>query len=316
MIHRYALYNSISRKHFAPANSALAYCRLLTPRADGRIVEAGATAGICRFTTKGVTCKEGPRIINQDEHKGIFSNLPPPYMRAVAPTHFKSSVNIVLPGSDEMSTNDQFFPKAMPNFNDPKSSHGSKTIVELLRGLLVYHSCRFPFLVDKADAIISLSTRTFGAKITDYVMKCTFFKHFCAGEDEKSIKPVIDRLRQHGIGGILDYAAEGNNDSGSSSDKAGGGIVSHPPHNQPARVYDYKSEIQCDRHVDTFIKCIHGVRDVSPEGFAAIKVTALGNPQLLERMSDAITEVKKLYQKFDLDQDGIINREEFTECFR
>lgn len=38
------------------------------------------------------------------------------------------------------------------------------------------------------------------------------------------------------------------------------------------RVYDYQSERQCDAHVDTFTECIHAVKDVTPEGFAAIKV--------------------------------------------
>ena len=57
------------------------------------------------------------------------------------------------------------------------------------------------------------------------------------------------------------------------------GIFTQPPFNQPARVYDYKSEAECDRHVSVFKSCIHSVRDVSPtHGFAALKVTALGNP--------------------------------------
>jgi hypothetical protein len=36
----------------------------------------------------------------------------------------------------------------------------------------------------------------------------TFFGHFCAGESEKTIRPTIKWLESHGIGGILDYAAE------------------------------------------------------------------------------------------------------------
>ena len=94
------------------------------------------------------------------------------------------------------------------------------------------------------------------------------------------------------------------------------GIFSQPPFNQPARIYDYTSEKECDRHVEIFKKCIQSVKDVSPtHGFAALKVTALGNPELLERMSDVIVEVNRLFSKFDEKDCGFISREEFVKCY-
>lgn len=94
------------------------------------------------------------------------------------------------------------------------------------------------------------------------------------------------------------------------------GIFTQPPFNQPARVYDYKSEAECDRHVSIFKDCIRSVRDVSPStGFAALKVTALGNPELLERMSTMIVEVKNLFSKFDEKGTGMVSREEFVRCY-
>mmetsp|Transcript_23872 Transcript_23872/g.70469 ORF Transcript_23872/g.70469 Transcript_23872/m.70469 type:complete len:332 (-) Transcript_23872:1074-2069(-) len=209
-----------------------------------------------------------------------------------------------------------FTPHAIPDFNDPESTHGSKSVIELARAILIYQLCRFHPIVDNAESLMNLSSTVFGSTLTDLVMKTTFFKHFCAGEDEKSIEPAIKKLRRHGIGGILDYAAE--NEGEISTDGIGykEGVISQPPYNQPARVYDYKSEHQCDQHVETFLKCIHAVKNVSPEGFAAVKVTALGNPLLLERMSNAITEAKHLYAKFDLNKDGVVTRDEFAKCYR
>ncbi|KAL7526836.1 hypothetical protein ACHAWF_001931, partial [Thalassiosira exigua] len=93
------------------------------------------------------------------------------------------------------------------------------------------------------------------------------------------------------------------------------GIFTRPPFNQPARVYDYKSERKCDRHVNVFKDCIRSVQDVSPCGFAALKVTALGNPALLERMSDTIDEVKRLFGKFDERGEGVVGRDEFVRCY-
>ncbi len=53
------------------------------------------------------------------------------------------------------------------------------------------------------------------------------------------------------------------------------------------------SEAQCDAHVKIFLSCIESAsRDPGQAGFAAVKLTALGNPLLLERVSTAIREVR------------------------
>ena len=40
------------------------------------------------------------------------------------------------------------------------------------------------------------------------VLKRTFFAHFCAGETAHEVGRRANDLRAHGVGGILDYAAE------------------------------------------------------------------------------------------------------------
>lgn len=51
------------------------------------------------------------------------------------------------------------------------------------------------------------------------------------------------------------------------------------------------SEVQCDAHVDIFLKSIHAAAGMSRQGFTVVKLTALGNPSLLQRISLAIREV-------------------------
>ncbi len=68
-----------------------------------------------------------------------------------------------------------------------------------------------------------------------------------------------------------------------------------------ARVYDYVSEEQCDRHVETFISAVDTAGGLPGQGFAAVKLTALGNPLLLERISNAIVTVRGLFERFDAD---------------
>jgi proline dehydrogenase len=204
-------------------------------------------------------------------------------------------------------------PQASCNFSDAQSAHGSKSFVELLRAIGVFSSCRLPFLIQNAEFFLDLSYKTLGRSTTNAVMKHTFFRHFCAGEDRNEMKPVIEMLRMNNIGPILDYAAENYSDSSAPGLQ---GIFTQPPFNQPARVYDYQSEEECDRHVTVFKDCIHSVHDVSPAGFAALKVTALGNPELLERMSTMIIEVKNFFFAKFQQTGGFISREDFVQCYQ
>ncbi|KAH8097152.1 proline dehydrogenase [Aureococcus anophagefferens] len=64
----------------------------------------------------------------------------------------------------------------------------------------------------------------------------------------------------------------------------------------PPSVYDYAGEAACDAARDIFAGAIEAVARVAPEdGFAAIKVTALGQPELLERWSSGLVETARLF---------------------
>lgn len=195
--------------------------------------------------------------------------------------------------------------QSVPNFSDAQAAFESKTTFELLRAWLVFRLCGVKPLVSNAKPLLQMSRRFLGDYITDGMLKATLFGHFCAGEDEKRIQPAIADLRRSGIGGILDFAAESDIEEESTTE-----------YNQPAREYSYESEAACSRHVEVFRSCIRSVANISPDGFAAIKVTALGNPVLLERMSVAIVEIKNLFGKFDVDHDGFVSRDEFERAYR
>lgn len=207
----------------------------------------------------------------------------------------------------------------VPDFSDAKAAYESKSTMELLRAMVVFQLCRIPFLVKHSETLLSTSRKIIGGTIQDAVLKATLFGHFCAGEDEKRIQPVILNMQKSGIGSILDYAHE---DDGSSAEEQQENPTTLDVNtvfqeaNTKVRVYDYESEQQCDRHVDTFKKCINSVKNLDADGYAAIKVTALGNPKLLEKMSRALREVKNLYSKFDVDKDGFIAKAEFEQGYK
>lgn len=234
----------------------------------------------------------------------------------------KRNLHLILPLTQgvELKRNK----KISANFDDHKYAHGSKSILELIRAIFVFHICQIKIFVSNADTFANLSSNIMGPKLTNTLMKQTFFQHFCGGEDEESVRSTIHALNKKGIRSILDYAAENElitmDTRIPSPSKKDNVLITRPPFHQPERIYDFKSENHYDSHVDIFLSCIRTARNVSISdsdgGFAALKITALGNPLLLERMSVAITEAKLLFAKFDHNKDGIVTRNEFKQAYQ
>jgi proline dehydrogenase len=217
------------------------------------------------------------------------------------------------------------------DFSDLKLSLGKKSNFELVRSAMIFGVCRIPWIVTHSEMLLKTSYKLLGETITNIALRMTFFGHFCAGENEDDIRPAVNRLEDNGIGSILDYAAE--------SDTSGDGetaAATPAPSVRPdvplgefdpkaetivegplvqSRTYNYTNEEQCDQYMKIFENCIRSVKAVSPTGFAAIKVTALGDPALLERMSVSIIELQKLFLKFDNDGTGTVTREKFMVAY-
>ena len=191
----------------------------------------------------------------------------------------------------------------IPDFNDTQGAYQSKSNGELLRAATCFRLCKIPWLVSNAEMLMRASRRI-SPSATDAIVKSTLYGQFCAGEDQSRIQPVLNKLNEFGVGSILDYAAESDETPSQSVNATS------------SREYEYESEAQCDRHVETFKQCIRDASHGSKDSYAAVKVTALGNPKLLARMSQAIVEAKRLFEKFDTNNDGFIQREEFELAYK
>ena len=165
--------------------------------------------------------------------------------------------------------------------------------------------------MNNAEVLLSTSRRVFGDRFVRAVVKPIFFNHFCAGADETELQPKVSFLAKNGIGAILDFAAEADISSASEDDE----VRKHRKGVESARVYDYITEDQCDAHAKQFKAEIQAVHNVSPEGFAAVKVTALGNPQLLKRWSQSLVEIRNLFKVLDADHDGRLKWKEFEQGY-
>ena len=121
-------------------------------------------------------------------------------------------------------------------------------------------------------------------------------------------------LKKHHVGGILDYAAEA--DLASDDDDSTNNINGVEDSNiNVAREYDYVSEKECDANLEIFLNAVNAVHNATPDGFAAIKVTALGNPKLLKRVSTLKYKTARLFERFDRDNDSVLELDEFVTGF-
>lgn len=229
-------------------------------------------------------------LINSRICKGTYA--PKGSIRYSQVAYNSPSISKKVEGSDSQTsiTRSNTAPVKLPNFLDPHAAYHSKTYWELIRAIIVLKLCEISFLVDNASKIIECSYRVLGKSITNAFIGPLFFQQFCAGED---FKKTTDSLRKNGILSILDYCAEAESCTNISQWTGNNTPKHQKPINQPARIYTYFSEAQCDRHRDNFLDCIRAIRDASSfdngQGkFMALKVTALGNPKLLERVSSVI----------------------------
>lgn len=117
------------------------------------------------------------------------------------------------------------------------------------------------------------------------------------------VSPIL-RLRSFGVKPILDYSVEEDLSQEEAEEREVSASVSTgvPAHGdvilpqysvdktfadrrykvQSARTYFYLNEATCEKNMETFIKCLEAVANSTfGTGITAIKLTALGRPQLL-----------------------------------
>nr|XP_012232887.1 PREDICTED: proline dehydrogenase 1, mitochondrial isoform X1 [Linepithema humile] len=201
-------------------------------------------------------------------------------------------------------------------FNDPIAAFKSKTTTELMRAYIVYQMCSIEYIVENNMKFMKLTKMLLGERLFTRLMKATFYGHFVAGEDEVQITPVLDRLRQFGVKPILDYSVEEDisqeeaerrelqaSVSEAGDEKREGPLKKYHVEKSfadrrykvsSARTYFYLNEASCERNMDIFVRCLEAVASASMGmGITAVKLTALGRPQLLLQLSEVIMRARQ-----------------------
>jgi len=96
------------------------------------------------------------------------------------------------------------------NFDNTEIAFSAKSETDLKRARLLFKSFDFPILLSWGPSLAKIAV-FIGLK---GLIKNTIFKQFCGGENIKDCKNTIDSLDQSGIGTILDYSVEGEDDEG------------------------------------------------------------------------------------------------------
>lgn len=238
--------------------------------------------------------------------------------RSVTATASPSGVHVAK--QQQQQQNDPSSPQRDPldvGFNDPNAAFKSKTTFELIRAYFVYVLCSSEFLVENNMKIMKLTKAIMGDKLFVQLMKSTFYGHFVAGEDRFRIVPTLERLRSFGVKPILDYSVEEDLSQeeaekreveasvSSTGTNLSGDATSLPQYSvdktfadrrykvQSARTYFYLNEATCERNMETFLECLDAVKGATfGTGITAIKLTALGRPQLLLQLSEVIMQAR------------------------
>ncbi|XP_017963094.1 proline dehydrogenase 1, mitochondrial isoform X4 [Drosophila navojoa] len=203
------------------------------------------------------------------------------------------------------------------SFNDPIAAFKSKTTWELARAYLVYMICSSEKIVEYNMTLLKVARSVLGSKLFVMLMKSTFYGHFVAGENRHTIVPTLERLRSFGVKPILDYSVEedisqeeaekreveSSVSSAGDNEKDAGALPQYHVDKSfadrrykvsSARTYFYLNEATCERNMEIFIKCLEAVSGATfGTGITAIKLTALGRPQLLLQLSEVIMRTRK-----------------------
>ncbi|CAD5219666.1 unnamed protein product [Bursaphelenchus okinawaensis] len=226
---------------------------------------------------------------------------------------------------------DRCYNKLDLQFDNGKEAFKSKSNWEIVRALIILHACGINYLVQNNQQVLSSLRKLVGPTLFKKILKSTFYGHFVAGEDRHEVLPTADKLARFGVKSILDYSVETDISQEEAEEKAVEGIVGeesipdvianqqfvdqkqvdathqrYSVHKEfgdrrvdvvSARTYFYQGERECDKNADIFCNSIDAVKEATKgQGFIAIKLTALGRPQLLLKLSEMIAQTQHFFK--------------------
>ncbi|VDK80311.1 unnamed protein product [Litomosoides sigmodontis] len=206
------------------------------------------------------------------------------------------------------------------DFKSTKIAFKGKKTSELIRGLIILPLCTVPALRKREERLMIGLKKVFGEKFYTKLLKLTFFGQFVGGETISEVQETMKRLKKCGMKSILDYCVESDissNNAGEKSakgtveDKKVGSVVDSATMEKAGEfcAADYrkdfvssrnnssKKEVQFDKNCDVFCAGVDAATSsVGTSAINCVKLTALGRPQLLVKLTDLIVQSNNFYK--------------------
>jgi proline dehydrogenase len=188
-------------------------------------------------------------------------------------------------------------------FGADSTIFASRSVPELLRSMVVFRTCSIRALVRNSRKLLKWSSAALGEHLTyEILVRNTVFKQFCAGSDDKEIKPALKALLKQGVGPILDYAAEAPVDTTpTATEMTASALDVNLRKLLTSDGILYAPDTELDANVSRFISCLETTKDNmdgSSLGFVAVKITGLCDPQLLARVSAIMLRIRQTWAEF------------------
>lgn len=81
-----------------------------------------------------------------------------------------------------------------------------------------------------------------------------------------------------------------------------------------ARVYDYLGEEECDSNMGMILRSIDTAAAAFDHPFVAVKITALGRPDLLEKLTTILNTIRDLWKTMGASPNTPMSRSQFQEA--
>lgn len=251
------------------------------------------------------------------------------FLRSYRGVSCSSSSHVAQRNSSALKEIDECYKRLDLTFENTKEAFKSKTNFELIRGLLVLRLCSYESIVKNNVAILTVLRKLVGQNLFKKILKCTFYGQFVAGESRSEVEKVVKKMQLFGVKSILDYSVESDISQEEAEAKAIEGAIGGDTQTESmtnvvdaqiiektherysvhkefadrrkdvvsARTYFYDCESQCDRNCDIFCRSVDAVAETTGgRGISAIKLTALGRPQLLLKLSESIAQTQNFFK--------------------
>ncbi|KAG2448607.1 hypothetical protein HYH02_006497 [Chlamydomonas schloesseri] len=149
-------------------------------------------------------------------------------------------------------------------FLDHRAVYEHKSTEELVRSLVVLGLCSSPLLVRHSEALLDA---------LPWVREA-LYKHFSVGHAPADVWGRMNSMRANGVQAIMDFAEE---DSGATALSSAASLDDAADAEEAEERYE--------RRVAAFLASIDTAATLQTQGFAAVKLTALADPAMLEALA-------------------------------